>query len=69
MLPAPEAPEWGRVIARGTLDAETGGLIVYQNACGVHAGFAWHGSSPAGRSRVITLSLIHISEPTRLALI
>eukprot|EP00969_Alexandrium_andersonii_P043086 1890195-Alexandrium_andersonii.AAC.1 len=56
MLPAPEAPEWDRVIARETLDAETGDLIDYQNVCDVHGGFDWRGPLPAGCSRIISRS-------------
>eukprot|EP00969_Alexandrium_andersonii_P145774 6447182-Alexandrium_andersonii.AAC.1 len=33
MLPAPEAPAWTRVIARETIDAETGELVDYQDVC------------------------------------
>eukprot|EP00969_Alexandrium_andersonii_P245563 10852356-Alexandrium_andersonii.AAC.1 len=53
-LPAPEAPEWDRVIARETLDAETGGLVAYQNVCDVNGEFDWNGSLPAGCSRIIS---------------
>eukprot|EP00969_Alexandrium_andersonii_P104534 4612474-Alexandrium_andersonii.AAC.1 len=54
MLPTPEAPEWDRVFARETLDAETGSLIDFQNVCDVHGGFDWNGSLPAGCSRIIS---------------
>eukprot|EP00969_Alexandrium_andersonii_P349705 15431650-Alexandrium_andersonii.AAC.1 len=54
MLPTPEAPEWGRVVARETLDAETGSLIDYQTVCDVHGDFGWNGSLPAGCSRIIS---------------
>eukprot|EP00969_Alexandrium_andersonii_P025539 1115345-Alexandrium_andersonii.AAC.1 len=66
MLPAPEAPEWARVIARETLDADTGELVDYQNICDVHGDFDWQSPLPAGCSRIISRFWCIMADPDRI---
>eukprot|EP00969_Alexandrium_andersonii_P224232 9902672-Alexandrium_andersonii.AAC.1 len=42
-LPAPDAPGWRRIFARGTIDARTGSLVDFQNICDVRYAYDWGG--------------------------